>query len=93
MASSALPPSPRKTALGLIGLFVLAMNPPIINVVNRATLVAGMASLYLWFVGWGLLISAVLIWAAATNAFGLTNDQIPPELKESLDNPDAKTHD
>lgn len=69
----------------ILVIFTIAMNPPVIGVVDTPTLIAGMASLYGWTVGWGVFISLVLIWAAYRDAFALTEKQVPPELRRSED--------
>lgn len=77
-------PLPRTTrgrvAAALFALFLVALNPPVVTAVDSTTLVAGWAPLYLWLVGWGLVAPLVLGWAAYTDAFGLTNRHVPPEL-------------
>ena len=71
------------TALGV--LFVIMVTPPVIWLVNTPTLVAGVSVLYLWSVAWGIFVIAVLVWAARRDAYALTNDQVPPELRETED--------
>ena len=66
-------------------MFAIAMNPPVIGIVDAPALIAGIDLLYLWTVAWGIGISLVLIWAAWRDAFALTEDQVPPELRESED--------
>ena len=69
----------------ILAIFTIAMNPPVIGIIDIPTLIAGMASLYGWTVGWGIFISLVLIWAAYRDAFALTEEQVPPELRRSED--------
>ena len=79
-----LPPTRAgKITVGILAVFTVAMNPPVISLVDAPRLVAGMSALYLWTVGWGIAITLVLIWAAWRDAFGLTEDQVPPELRET----------
>lgn len=72
-----------KVTVGVLAVFTVAMNPPVITLVDAPRLVAGMSSLYLWTVGWGVAITLVLVWAAWRDAFALTEDQVPPELREA----------
>lgn len=72
-----------KIAAGFFAIFLLAMNPPVVTVVSRNTSVMGIATLYLWFVCWGVIGTLVLGWAAHRNAFGLTEEQVPPEIDGS----------
>lgn len=69
------------TVLGI--LFIFMVTPPVILLVNTPTLIFGIAVYYLWMSVWGVFISAVLIWAAWNDAYALTNDQVPPELRET----------
>ena len=71
------------TALGV--LFAIMVTPPVIWLVNTPALVAGVSVLYLWSVAWGVFVIAVLIWAGWRDAYALTNDQVPPELRETED--------
>jgi hypothetical protein len=70
----------RNVATGLFVLFVVALNPPVVNLVSRGPLVLGIAPLYLWFVTSGTFGALVLVWAAHRDAFALTEEQIPPEV-------------
>ena len=72
-----------KVTVGVLAVFTVAMNPPVISLVDAPRLVAGMSALYLWTVGWGITITLVLVWAAWRDAFALTEDQVPPELRET----------
>ncbi|WP_129115940.1 hypothetical protein [Halegenticoccus tardaugens] len=72
-----------KITVGFLVIFTIAMNPPVITMVDSPTTVLGINVLYLWTVAWGLLVSLVLIWAAWQDAFALTEDQVPPELREA----------
>lgn len=76
-----------KIAVVLFALFLLAMNPPVLTVVGTRSLVLGYAPLYLWFVFWGVFVTLVLVWAAHVDAFGLTDDQIPPDLERTTPTP------
>lgn len=70
-----------KITIAILIVFTVAMNPPVIMLIDTPILVAGVNLLYLWTVVWGLFISVVFIWAARHNAFALTEDQVPPELR------------
>ncbi|WP_458190371.1 hypothetical protein [Haladaptatus sp. NG-WS-4] len=70
-----------KITVAILGVFTIAMNPPIITIIDTPTMVWGINVLYLWTVVWGILITLVLIWAAWRDAFALTEDQVPPELR------------
>lgn len=74
-----------KIAAVLLLVFFLALNPPLVYLANRQTLVLGFAPLYLWAVAWGLFGTGVLVWAAWRDAFALTPDQVPPELRDEAD--------
>ena len=76
---------PRKITLVILGIFTIAMNPPVIQLVDAPTIVLGINSLYLWTVAWGIFITLVLVWAAWRDAFALTEDQVPPELRQRED--------
>lgn len=80
-----------KLTTGFFILFTIVMNPPAILLVNKQTVIAGNALLYLWSVVWGLIVSLVLIWAAWRNAFAITEDQVPPELREDDEVTTAQT--
>lgn len=73
---------PKKITLAILVVFMIAMNPPVIQFVDAPTTVLGINLLYLWTVAWGVLITLVLVWAAWRDAFALTEDQVPPELRE-----------
>ena len=85
-----------KIAAVFFVIFLVALNPPVVTAVSSSTLFMGFAPLYLWFVCWGVFGSLILVWAAQENAFGLTENQVPPELnsaeKTSLD-PDGDQND
>lgn len=70
-----------KITVAILAVFTIAMNPPVIEIVDAPTTVVGINVLYLWTVSWGILITLVLIWAAWHDAFALTEDQVPPELR------------
>jgi hypothetical protein len=70
-----------RVATALLLVFFAAMLPPIVTVANTDALVAGQAFLYLWAAGWGLFGILVLVWAAAVDAFSITESQVPPELR------------
>lgn len=72
-----------KVTIAVLAVFTVAMNPPVILWVDAPVVVAGVNLLYLWTAAWGLFISAVFIWAARRDAFALTEDQVPPELREA----------
>jgi hypothetical protein len=71
----------RKVTIAILVIFTIAMNPPVIQMVDTPMTVAGIDLLYLWTVMWGIFITSTLIWAAWRNAFALTEDQVPPELR------------
>ena len=71
-----------KVTAAVLVVFTVAMNPPVIGLIGSETVVVGMASLYAWTVFWGVVVSLVLIWAAWRDAFSLTEDQVPPELRD-----------
>ncbi|MDG5776854.1 hypothetical protein VB773_22150 [Haloarculaceae archaeon H-GB2-1] len=75
-----LPSRERATAAVLFLLAVLALNLPVVGVANRATPVLGVAPLFLWFVGWGVVVCLALVWAAYHDAFSLTDADVPPEI-------------
>lgn len=77
-------PKKKEAVIGtaLLAIFFVGMNPPVVNVFNQATTVAGLSMLYLWLIVMSVFISAVLVWAAKEDAFALTEDQVPPELRE-----------
>jgi hypothetical protein len=77
------PPSARVTTTLVLGLAVLMLNPPAIQRIDDPTPTVGMAPLYLWIVFWGLVVVGAFLWAALKDAFGLSNDQVPPELRDS----------
>lgn len=72
-------------AAALLGAFAVAMLPPGVLLVNESTLVGGYPLLYLWALGWSLFGILVLFWASRENLFGITGDQVPPELAEGSD--------
>ena len=74
---------PVATLLGV--LFIIMVTPPVVLLVNTPTLVLGFPVYYLWMVVWGLFVIAVLIWAGWRDAYALTNDQVPPELRARED--------
>lgn len=71
-----------KAATGLLLVFFAALLPPGVLLANSDALVAGQALLYLWAAGWGLFGILVLLWAARVDAFAITEDQVPPELRD-----------
>lgn len=83
---------PRKVTLAIFVVFTIAMNPPVILLVDAPTTVLGIDSLYLWTVAWGVFITLVLVWAAWRDAFALTEDQVPPELRQRDDVPDTEAN-
>lgn len=74
-----------KIATALLAVFVVAMNPPVVYVANSATTTFGIGTLYLYAIAWGLFAIGVLVWAAKNNAYALTEEEVPPELRESED--------
>lgn len=74
-----------RIAVVLFAVFFIAMNPPVINFVNRAETFGGFAQLYVWYMFWAFYMAAALLWAAKNDAFSLTEDQVPPELRERED--------
>ena len=72
-----------KITVAFLVVFTVAMNPPVIGLVDAPTLVFGIASIYIWTVAWGIFISLVLIWAAYNDAFALSEDQVPPDLRDN----------
>lgn len=74
-----------KVAVALFALFFAALLPPAVGVANSTALVGGHAALYLWATAWGLFVIAALVWAAKRDALGITEDQVPPELRERED--------
>jgi hypothetical protein len=74
-----------KIATVLLTVFVVAMNPPVVYVANSATTTFGIGTLYLYAIAWGLFAIGVLVWAAKNNAFALTEEEVPPELRQSDD--------
>lgn len=83
---------PRKVTLAIFVVFTIAMNPPVILLVDSPTTVLGVNSLYLWTVAWGVFITLVLVWAAWRDAFALTEDQVPPELRQRDDVADTEAN-
>ncbi|WP_266080655.1 hypothetical protein [Haladaptatus caseinilyticus] len=74
-----------KIAAGLLILFIIAMNPPVVYIANSATTTLGMGTLWLYAVAWGMFAIIVLLWAAKHDAFSLTEEQVPPELRRTED--------
>jgi hypothetical protein len=71
----------RAVAVALFVVFVLALNPPVMTAVGDDPLVIGFAPLYLWIVGWGTVGALLIVWAAYRDAFGLSAEQVPPEIE------------
>jgi len=71
-----------KVTIAVFVMFMIAMNPPVIGIVDAPVLIAGIDSLYLWTVVWGIFVSLVFVWAAWRDAFALTEAQVPPELRD-----------
>lgn len=82
----------RKVTLAIFVVFTIAMNPPVILLVDSPTTILGVNSLYLWTVAWGVFITLVLVWAAWRDAFALTEDQVPPELRQRDDVADTEAN-
>lgn len=80
-------PKKKEAVIGtaLLAIFFIGMNPPVVNIFNQATTIAGLSMLYLWLIVMAVFISAVLVWAAKEDAFALTEDQVPPELRDQED--------
>lgn len=74
-----------KVALAILAVFALALHLPFVSFANNPTLTLGVSTLWLYAVAWGVLAIVVLVWAAWTDAFGLTQDQVPPELRDGDD--------
>lgn len=72
-------------ATSLLAMFVVAMNPPVVYMVNSATTTFGIGTLYLYAIVWALFAISVLVWAAKNDAYVLTEKEIPPELRERED--------
>lgn len=70
-------------ATTLLAVFFVGMNPPVINIFNRAITVGGFNLLYVWLVVMAVFASGALVWAAYNDAFAITEDQVPPELRDS----------
>ncbi|MFC3959773.1 hypothetical protein [Halovivax cerinus] len=71
-----------KLAVALLVVAHAALAPPLISVADSASLVAGWAPLYLWTLFWGSVMGVVLLWAAKVDAWGISMDQVPPELRD-----------
>lgn len=71
-----------KVATGLLTLFFIALTPPGVLLANSDTLLAGQPPLYLWAAGWGVFGIIAFLWAAKADAFAITEDQVPPELRQ-----------
>lgn len=69
----------------LLAVFCAALVPPGVWLVNEPVLVGGFPLLYLWAVGWAVFACIVLFWAAREDLFGITPDQVPPELADRED--------
>lgn len=69
-------------AAALLALAGLMLSPPVVFVVNTERFVAGWPVTFLWAVGWAAVAVVVLAWAARTGAFSLTDDQVPPALRD-----------
>ena len=82
-----------KIATGLLLVFFAALLPPGILLANDAALVAGQSLMYLWSAAWGVFGILVLVWAAKSDAFAVTEDQVPPELREQEDVVTATEHE
>lgn len=75
-------PRQGKIASALLIVFGIALTPPVVYWVNTEALLFGWPVMFLWAVGWATFAVVVLAWAAKTNAFALSEDQVPPELAE-----------
>lgn len=71
-----------KIATVLLAAFFAALLPPVLLLANRPTLIGGHSLLYAWSAVWGVFGILVLVWAAWADAFAITEDQVPPELRE-----------
>lgn len=74
-----------KIAAALLVIAHVALAPPLVNIADTADLVAGFAPLYLWTLFWGSVMAVILLWAARVDAWGITMDQVPPELRDRAD--------
>ncbi|WP_255168749.1 hypothetical protein [Natrononativus amylolyticus] len=74
-----------KVAAGLLVVFYAALLPPGLLLANESTLVFGQSLMYVWSAVWGVFGILVLVYAARTDAFAITESQVPPELREQED--------
>jgi len=87
------PSTDGKIALVGFTIAILALNPPVVTAVGRSAILGGIAPLYFWYITWGVTASLVLVWAAHRDAFGLTVDQVPPELDSPEATPQTRAGD
>lgn len=73
----------RKITIGFLLIFTISMTPPVVYLVDAPTTVFGINQLYLWTAVWAILVSLVLVWAAWRSVFALSEDQVPPELRDT----------
>lgn len=71
-----------RIALALLAIYAVALHLPFISVANNPTTTLGVSTLWMYAVAWGVFAIVVLVWAAWTDAFGLTQNQVPPELRD-----------
>lgn len=74
-----------KIALGAIVVAHLAFVPPFLDIANDPELVFGFPPLYLWTLFWGSVVIVSLLYAARTGAWGLTEDQVPPDIRGEME--------
>lgn len=58
------------------------LAPPLIWIADTPDLIAGFPTLWLWTTLWGFVMMFILVYAARSNAWGLTEDQVPPEIRD-----------
>lgn len=75
----------RKITIGFLILFTIAMTPPVVYLVDAPRTIFGITQLYLWTAVWAILVSLVLVWAAWRSVFALSEEQVPPELRDAED--------
>ncbi len=73
----------RKLTIGFLIVFTISMTPPVVYLVDAPRTVFGITQLYLWTAVWAILVSLVLVWAAWRSVFALSEEQVPPELRDT----------
>ncbi|WP_254864679.1 hypothetical protein [Halovivax gelatinilyticus] len=71
-----------KIAAVLLVIAHVSLAPPIVSAFNTPELVAGFPPLYIWTLLVGSAMAIILLWAAWIDAWGITMEQVPPELRE-----------